>query len=154
MGDLSEDRVHRIIEEHLHEYDLKTTAAFTKQEENNKESEKTLAAQSLQLERIEGRVIAIYGNGSGRKCILDRLEDKQNATDVQLAEEIQRQSAFRHEVRNQFQTLQLLESSKLKAQADDIVKQRSKKTWIKWVSTGLCIVLWELFKIFVLKVKS
>lgn len=158
---VNEDRVVRLLNEKLDERDEKLENSFKELKNNDKGSDQTLQKQNLQLERIENKLANIYGNGTGRKCILDRLEEKTDATDKILKREIETQAAFRHEMRSILETQQLTAAASIATQreekAEELAKKKDNKEWLKWLIGGIAIAIWSLFsewfKIHVLKVK-
>ena len=175
----SKGDIHKIvndkIKEHKGDIDKKLEAIVA----DNKTSTESLASVKLDQEKIKGKLDAIYGNGTGKKGILDRLEDKQDATDEEIKnvkenqqEEYKKQASFRHDVRNQFESLMLkrkeeedarkVTAEKLeverKEQARDLEEQRklqaagikeAKKDRfliLKWILGGAIIYLFELMK--------
>lgn len=165
---INEGDIHKIVNTKIKEHKTEISGRLDSIESDNKKQTETLTTVRLAQETIKGKLDAIYGNGSGKKGILDRLEDKQDASDDKVsileksvADESKKQASFRHDIRNQFETL-LLEKQKekeaLKVVAEErqrdaaIVKEekKDKNEWIKWLIGALMLLgsplLLELFK--------
>lgn len=161
---ITEDRVHRIIREAIDTRDGVLSGRFDKQDTMIEETSDTIHAHTIQLEQVRsdiGQVNAklgnIYGNGSGRKCILDRLEDKTDATDKKVENALVATASFRHEIR---ETLDAVRNQMFLMQNKEEERKEFRKDryeWVKWVIGILCVIVWpvlfELIKIYWLKGK-
>lgn len=153
MSELSKGDVHKIVTDKLQAHKGEVAKQLEEIEKDGKSTSAALIEVKLQSTDIKGKLDAIYGNGSGRKGILDRLEDKQDASDKKVAkleenqaDEYKKQASFRHDVRNQFETMLLnkkREEEERKEQA--LIAKEEKKdkyAWIKWLVSGIAIVIW------------
>lgn len=147
---IEENDVHRIVNDKLEIYDGKIDKKLDKIDKDNEKVTDTLQGHTDQLTGLKTTLSAIYGNGSGKPGILDNIQKEQKAVKAELAEETKRQAIFRHELRNEVESIKIMKASELKATAD---AKSANKEWIKWVAGGLGFVLWELIKIYVLKGK-
>jgi chromosome segregation ATPase len=120
-------------------------------EETVNRTSESLAKQDTLLAVIKTKLEAIHGNGSGRKCILDRLEDSDIEIRKELTKEIDTQRDFRDEIKQSlFRLTNMLENIQRERERD---KESSKanKDWIKWVAGGIGVIVWKLIEVYVLK---
>lgn len=165
---VSKGDVHKIVTDKLKEHKGEVANQLADISKEYKTTSTSLIEVRLQNTKIEGKLDAIYGNGSGRKGILERLEDKQDASDKRVAaleenvsEEAKKQASFRHDIRNQFETLMLkrkeeeeerkeiaerLEAARKEEALDIKEAKKDKYAWLKWVITGLAVVLYDYIK--------
>lgn len=120
----------------------------------------------LDKEKILGKLDAIYGNGSGRKGILERMEDKQKedtlavrtelaTTTNLLKEESIKQTTFRDDMRVMLETIQLSDAARQATEKakEEAAKEKAKtnnswRTWVKYGIVTVAGIAWELYKTF------
>lgn len=127
-------------------YDEKLVKRLDAQDLTLANQNEVLQEHSLKLERIDNKISEIYGNGSGRKGILDKMQDTQVVqstaiSDIQSAilSEKHAQELFRAEVRSQSSA----------ASIKDHTTNKINSKWmkrIKYLITPAYIALWELLK--------
>lgn len=145
-----DDKIHRIVNDKLESYDIKVDKKLNKLDIESEKASETLQEHSLKLTEIKGTLSAIYGNGSGKPGILDEIKAEQKKVSNDLDKETANQAKFRHELRNEIESIKLMKASELKAAADT---KQDNRQWFFWVAGGVGFVSWELIKIFILKVK-
>lgn len=164
-----DDRIHRIVsdklEDHRREVDRKLDKVISDSDTNRD----ILHEQNVQLTKIDGKLEAIYGNGSGRPGKLEEMDNQTRKLQDSLAAESKKQSDFRHEIRGMFETFQLQHSAEKERQVEEAQERDAKHAeevkkreinykhnkdrlfWIRWIAGGIAFVGWELIKIYVLK---
>lgn len=127
-------------------YDDKLVKRLDKQDDILADHTKVMNDHSLQLNSIEGKLAEIYGNGTGRKGVLDRMGETQAVqagvlatVQASVAAETSKQELFRAEMRS---------SLKIRDTEDSAVSSTNKKwvTWLKYLFAPICIAAWELIK--------
>lgn len=131
-----------------------------------------LSAQDKVLAEISTKVDAMYGNGSGRKGILDEIKEQQKENkDTLIASQLEvkktfdiseeRAAKFRNDMRESFENIKVLTAQQqtektVTTQIETKYGSRAsnEREWVKWVLGGIAFVSWELIKIYVLKGKS
>lgn len=127
-------------------YDAKLVTRLDTQDTTLENHTTVLQEQSLQLKGIEGQIREIYGNGSGRKGILDNMKEVQAtqagilaSLSVTVGQEKEAQGLFRLEVRN---ALKIRDTEQL-------TRITANNRWIKaikWLATPIGVAAWELIK--------
>jgi seryl-tRNA synthetase len=135
VSEVSEDKVHRIVNDRVSE-------EVEKLEASSRSVERSMNVVSNKVVELSTKMDAIYGNGSGRDGILDEMKKEQKSLRHKLEEEIGSQDNFRRDIRSQFETMQTLEASKLKVHAE-------RKDWVKWVAGGIGVLVWKLLEIYI-----
>ncbi len=157
MSNIDENAVHRIASDLIKEHKKEVNEEMTDLKKAAKDTANSLTAQDKILGKLETKVDAMYGNGSGKKGILDEIKDEQTNVRNTLSEETKKQASFRHEIRNMFETLQLKAETKeivtLQLTSEQKTKKNEIKDWVKWVIGGIAFISWELFKKYGLKDK-
>lgn len=164
MSSELDDKVHRIAGDLVGGLRKDVDAKFAEVRASSVVTNATLANQDKVLSQITTKIDAIYGNGSGKKGILEDIKEDQKELKEDLKtsqqevkkafEDSENKAAeFRHEVRNAFETLKLQQVAQ---QTEKTVttqietryggKAKVEREWIKWVVGGLAFVLWEFIK--------
>ena len=165
VGDINEDRVYRIVSSVVSDHEKIDLQRYEELKKGRDENRDILSAQNVVLSKIETKVDAIYGNGSGRIGILDEMKDTQKEVKTALdtsqkevkiafddAEE--KASNFRHDVRDQFEKLNL---ALVKQQIEKTVTTQTETrygkkiayvaTWVKWLIGGTVFMAWRIVEI-------
>lgn len=130
----------------IESYDGKLVKRLDAQDDTLANQNKVLNEHTNQLTGIEGQIREIYGNGSGRKGILDHMQETQATQAGVLAtlqstvgQEKQAQELFRIEVRN---------ALKIKDNTELIIAKTNRK-WVnslKYLGGPIAVAMWELIK--------
>lgn len=130
----------------IDEYDGKLVKRLDAQDTILEKQNTVAHDQTLQLCDIKNQIREIYGNGSGKKGILDHMQETQATQAGVLAtlqatvmQEKQAQELFRLEVRNGLKLRDSVETTR-----SDLNKTWIK--WLKWGATPLGVAAWELIK--------
>jgi hypothetical protein len=165
VAELNEDRVYRIVSGVVNDHEKIDLQRYEELKKGRDESRDILSAQSTMLAKIDCKVDAMYGNGSGRVGILDEMKDAQKEVKGAL-ETSQREvktafddaeekaATFRHDVRNQFEKLNL---TIVQQQVEKTVTTQTETrygtkvehlaTWMKWFIGGATFAAWRIIEI-------
>jgi len=150
VSDFNEAQMRNIVHDKLEVFKQNEICPIEEDVEELKEENKVTA---IALTKMNTTLSAIYGNGSGKKGILDEMKEDALLVKNNLTEETKRQATFRHEMRNSLEAIQLMNASQLKITAEQEAEKKEKKKqnveWVKWVAGGIGVIIWEVFKIYV-----
>jgi len=168
---VTEDKIHRIVGERVDTTKKEISAYIDETNKLTKSNREEIITLKIEQTKILGKLDSMYGNGSGKKGMLDRMEDKQKEDHLSLKidlvetkqlmkEESLKQASFRHEIRGVLDALQNSNSIRLSKEEDREALAEAKGklngSWVKWIKYGVGVagfLVWELLKHFVLHEK-